>query len=245
MVNRRFVALRLFAVTLVILGVALSIWPLEAAVQLFDVSESPMLVNHTDRQIEIPQFDSALGTLQSVTIDLQGTGNFLQRFAHFGAGHGQLVVQQNLSLVLETLNNHSLISLNQTETHLYSFSGLDSGSGFAGHFETPRAYGVTAAGTRTLDSESDLMQFTGSGFVDLVLSARGGLRDHFIRGGGLLEGLLTAGANINVKYSYTPVSQVVVPVPEVAPWLAGAVALLGLALTKGSRQNPGGRSPAS
>jgi hypothetical protein len=240
MVNRRFVALRLFAVTLVILGVALSIWPLEAAVQLFDVSESPMLVNHTDRQIEIPQFDSALGTLQSVTIDLQGTGNFLQRFAHFGAGHGQLLVQQNLSLVLESLNNHTLISLNQTETHLYSFSGLDGGSGFAGHFETPRAYGVTAAGTRTFYSESELMQFTGSGFVDLVLSARGGLRDHFIRGGGLLEGLLTAGANINVQYNYTPVSQVVVPVPEVAPWFASAFAFLCLVLKRGWSQRRNG-----
>jgi len=115
-------------------------------------------------------------------------------------------VAQELSLTLETLNDQSLITLHQSEDHFYSFSGLDHGSAFAGRFGDPHVYGVTAAGTRSLDSDSDLAQFTGCGFVDLVLSARSRLGAHFNGAGGILESFLTAGANITVTYDYAPVS---------------------------------------
>jgi hypothetical protein len=226
----------LSAVTVIV--AVLSAWQLEAAVEVFTVRESPALVNQADREVQIEQFDPSLGSLQSVTIDLQGTGSFLQRFAHFGSGRGELIVKQNLSLVLETLDGNSLISINQAEDHFYPFSGSGGSSGFAGHFEAPHIYGVTASGATALTSESELTQFTGLGFADLLLDARGGLRDHFLRGGGILEGLVLAGANIRVTYNYTPLSSIsgsTVPIPEAGTWLAGGFAMLVLALLKVSR----------
>src|SRR5260221_11158777 len=55
-----------------------------AAVQTVIVSEPPAIVNFSGREIELPQFNPSLGSLESVTIDVKGTGALLQGFNHSG-----------------------------------------------------------------------------------------------------------------------------------------------------------------
>ena len=147
------------------------------------------------------------------------------------------MVDQNLRFTLET-SYQTLIDVSQFENHSYSFSGM--GKRFRiGGFGGPHLYPVTAVGTQTLGSERDLNEFTGSGFLDLFLDAQGGVSDHFTRGGGVLQGLVKAGADITVCYDYIPVSPQVA-VPEVGTCLAGGFALLLLVLTrwKGQPRTP-------
>jgi hypothetical protein len=78
---------------------------------------------------------------------------------------------------------------------------------------------VTFSGHATLTSEADLMQFTGSGMVDLLISARTGSGRLLSGGMNLASGLWAAGANISVVYNYTAVPE------SSATWVAAGMAL--------------------
>lgn len=214
---------------IVLAALALTIGRAEAAVDVVTISEAPIPVNYTDREIQIQQFDPSLGRLESVSIEVQATGTFTQLFEHLGHSDGNLVILQRLRLTLDTAADRRLIGLTEVENHRYSFSGFDGSLDFGGTSGGTHTYDVTASGERHLSSPADLMQFTGSGFVDLFLNATGDLRGHLPRGDCTFVGeLLTAGANIIVRYDY-------VAVPEASTWMAGGVAVLGLAITTRSR----------
>jgi hypothetical protein len=216
-------------VMLTMLGV--SVWPCltRGAVQIQSVNEPPALANYEDRRIEIPQFDALLGSLQSVTIDLRGTGAFVQTFDEFRGLRRSSSRSQDLNLVLETANDETLISLTQPENGSFHSGGRKSipvvNASAGAHIEP-----VTVAGEKTLTSHSDLMQFTGSGFVDLFLSAQAGMIDRLRDERSFREGLWIVGADIRVIYNFSPI-------PEFSTWLAGGFAVLILALVTASGWN--------
>jgi hypothetical protein len=205
-----------FAAVLLMLGGSL-VWvcSTRAAVETFTVSQPPMLAEYAEREIQIPQFAPSLGSLRSVTLDLEGTGVFFQGFDHVFRGQRQLSMQQPLTLVLETSTDERLITLSQPANH--SFNG-----GAAGNSAGRQNDRVRMAGETTLTSGSDLMQFTGAGLVDLFLSAHSGLGTHFTAGQGILNGFWVAGASIRVTYDFTVI-------PEASRWWLGDCALLVLA----------------
>jgi hypothetical protein len=205
-----------FAAVLLILGGSL-VWECSAraAVETFTVSQPPMLAEYAEREIQIPEFDPSLGSLRSVTIDLEGTGIFFQGFDHVFPGQRQLSMQQPLTLVLETSTDERLITLSQSANH--SLNG-----GAAGNSADRQNDRVRLAGETTLTSGADLMQFTGAGLVDLFLSAHSGLGTHFSGDHSILNGFWVAGANIRVVYDYTVI-------PEASRWWLGDCALLVLA----------------
>lgn len=186
-------------------------WSSNAAVQVLTISEAPSFISFPAREIELPQFNPSLGVLDSVSIDLRGTGAFIEGFNRSGGAGSHLKVagQPGLTLTLEGQGDQELLSLSQR----------------AGNYRWPaaprglRIEPVTVTGHTTLTSEADLMQFTGCGFVDLFLSARSSWGHAAAGGMSRLTGLWAAGADITVTYSYAAV-------PETATWLGAGLAVL-------------------
>lgn len=197
--------MRILLMAILMLGT----WSLKAAVQVITVSETPSVSNSSGHEIQLPQFDPTLGVLQSVTLDLKGTGAFIEGFNHFpGLGsHRGLASGQELMFTLGLPGGGELITITQHAGHL---PGTSNGV---------RIEPFTVYGHATLTSEPELMAFTGSGFVDLLLSARSGHGHGFGLGTGILGGLWIAGAKINLIYNFTAV-------PETGTWLAAVFALL-------------------
>jgi hypothetical protein len=219
--KRGIIISRLATAILSILGSTIWECATKAAVEVVSFEEPAAPANYTDRQVEIPQFNPSLGSLQSVTINLRGTGAFVQLFDHQGEGHRQLSMFEDLTLVLETSNDQILISLHQAERHFFPPSGHPHGYALEAHSSGADIDRVTAAGQKTLTDQGDLMQFTGSSFVDLFLSAESGFGGHSEEGHGIHRGLWIVGADIKVTYDYSAV-------PEPSTWFAGAFAMLAL-----------------
>ena len=197
----------------------------KAAVEVVSVQESAGLLNSTDREVGITQFNPSLGSLQSVTIDVRGAGAFVQPFNHSGGGDRQLSGVRDLHLVLENSNGEALVRLGQA--HPFPTSGHSSGSGLDGNSGS-RIQRVTIAGQETLTSQEALMQFTGCGLADLFLSARNEPGEQFLFGHNLLTGMWVMGENIKVTYYYS-----LVAVPEPSTLIAGVFAVLTLVLVVG------------
>jgi hypothetical protein len=185
----------------------------QAAVQVIAISEAPSLANFSGHEIQLRQFDPTLGLLESVNIELRGTGAFIQAFNHpAGTGpHRGLSGQENLTLSLGIAGEDDILSLTQHANHRR----------LPGHSNGTRIEPITAIGHAVLTSEAQLMEFTGSGLVDLFFSAHDGLGHSSSPGPSLLAGLWAAGADIVVTYNYTAV-------PECATWLSTVTAILVL-----------------
>ena len=222
-----FIVSNLGGVLLALAGWCLLEREADAAVQVLTESFSPAVANFTDREIGIPQFDSALGTLQAVTIDLHGAGAFVQGFGHPGGGNRQLSTSHNLDLLLEQ-DSETLVSLSQSGN--LPGTGGATGNSFGAHLQR-----VTLAGQKTLTSAQDLMQFTGCGLVDLFLSAQSGTGNHLPGGRDLHNGFWVLGGEVKVTYDYVAALPAVA-VPEqptgIAAGFAGLVTVCAVWLNR-------------
>lgn len=201
-----------------------------AAMQMISFDEPLSAANDFHREIEIPQFEASLGSLQSISLDLQTTGTFENGPHRHGA------MPHDLTIVLETADHETLISLKQSvkgfgpQGRRSDFSEADD---FAGtHFQP-----ITAEGKTTLTSPEDLKEFTGSAFVDLFLSAQDTwLKDRHPDCRDFFNGSWVVGADLKVIYNF-------VPVPESSTWLAAGFAVFVLLLVTGfekKRRREGG-----
>jgi hypothetical protein len=226
MENRNYATLRDVIMMLVMSWLLVCAPSTKAAVQIVTFSEAPAFVNSfTEREIELPQFNSELGSLQSVTIDVKGTGAFVHGFNHWGGpgSHRELSGEPSLTLILEAGDGKKLVTLYQSGHHHRTFPGHQGGTDSTdGHVEA-----VNAMGRMTLGSNQELMQFTGCAFIDLFLSGRAGFGHGSLGGQSIQSGLWIAGADIRLTYQYTAV-------PENSTWLAAGFALLLLVLVGGS-----------
>jgi hypothetical protein len=175
------------------------------------------LTSYSDSPIAVQQFDPNLGTLQSVTIQMSGTGEFTQYYQNISTGSGDTIaVSQTLDMTL-ALGSENVLNLSQVNQHSYAVSAWNGSppfySGAAGGTES---YAVTADGHAQLTSAQDLAAFSGSGLTDLLLSALafGSVTD--ANGGNFFGGSsVAAGANLSVEYNYSAV-------PEASTWLPAA-----------------------
>src|SRR6516164_4763172 len=193
-----------------------------AAVQVVTIAESPSLVNYSEREIQIPQFNPSLGTLQSITVDFQATGAFLPGFNRQPkSADNALTYQtpsQHLDLFIEDMNHDRIMSLNRILNQGFAPAGENNAS------PTPAAHPnqIMLTGSRTLNSDNDLMHFTGSGLVDLFLSAESGIAKQVPLGQSSSRGFWKVGADVKVTYNFTPI-------PETSTMLAGGFAILVIA----------------
>jgi hypothetical protein len=225
----RILTSRLATTLLAVVGMAFSRGDIKAAVESVTIEVAPAPVNYSDREIEVPEFNPSLGVLQSITIELHGTGDLVQAANAFGEKHRQLSPLQDLTLRLETSNDETLLTLHQTANHALPASGHAVNLPAERNRTSDDHNAVTLAGQRTLTSEEDLMQFTGSGFVDLFLSAEIDELERWRRSEGCwFPGGWDVGADITVTYDF-------VAVPEVSTIFAGCFAVMILFLGRWRR----------
>jgi hypothetical protein len=217
--------------------------PVDAAVETVTVSIAAGVAGYNEA-ISIPEFDGSQGTLESVTVGLAGTGNFVQMYENLGSEPEPVIISQNLQMGLELRSPlwqfpEQVISLSQSQVAEYRPAAFDGRLDFGGSSGGTYTYAVAAAGEATLVSGEDLSQFTGQGFADLYLSTEGTLT-RFISGcEGVAEGNLRVGADITVCYDYWAA------IPEPAAWAPASLILLAGAWAMQSRRSKRGCSSAA
>jgi hypothetical protein len=190
--------------------------------------------------LEVAQFDSALGQLQSVTITATGTASFTQFYQNLSTSSANLFkISQNLDLLLSlpASGPASIVNLNLSSgTQTYytpKYTGTPYLSGPSGGTVN---YSAAASDSAVLSSSSAAFsQFSGSGSVDFLLIANGSSTITETNGNYFAGGQSLAGLNLTVTYDYTsPV--VAAPEPLTWTWMAGVFAMSGLFIGMGKRQ---------
>jgi hypothetical protein len=192
---------------------------MHAAVQVNTISEAGLVASGSEREIQLPQFDPSLGVLQSVGIELNARGAFIQGFGNFSGSNRELSSHQDLLVTLALPSHDQLTALMQT-----SARGSGTSNGI-------RVEPVTASAYSLITSSTGLMAFTGSGLVDLFLSTEGSGRTSAGQMN-ILACLWAARADLTLTYNYTAV-------PETGTWAAAVFAVL-VTICGGRRAFPTG-----
>ncbi len=178
-----------------------------------------------DLPLSIQQFDSSLGTLNSVYLDFTGdlTGN--AGFENTGSGEAIITVKLRAEIDLANANFDLAppfpIFPESDETYtVTAFDGIVDFGGTSGM----TVAGLTATGsipTITFTDAADLAVFTGTGYLDFLFSA---IAESGVTGSGNMASFVTtlAKANLTVTYNYDDLQTV--PEPS---------ALLGIGLFAG------------
>jgi len=183
--------------------------------------------------INIPQFNSSLGTLNAIKVTF--------RCVVDGTLRGENTSPTSDAILTSTLSANCLTSgfnLSLSPSTNFSFNAqpfdgvLDFGgtSGFTNSDLTDSAFGSTAF----LSDSNTLNQFAGSGNVTFSISATGA---SVVTGpGNFVAGTTTfAQGFITVEYDYTPVAPAPSEVPTLSEW--GMIALVGFLGLFGARQS--------
>lgn len=175
--------------------------------------------------VSLQQFDSALGTLNSVTVTLEGIVKGIAEAENLGG------VTRDVTLKLEALISASTAALGALVDTLPVISETHSLTAYDGTLDFAGTSGVSTGQHTIGDSKSitltgmDMNEFIGMGLVEFIVDALGTSE---VTGGGNMVSYFTteASALLKVDYDYT-VAQV--PLPAAAPLLIAALGLMGFA----------------
>jgi len=210
-----------------------------AAVETFTESYPLTPTDYNNVPLAVPQFDSAAGQLESITITATGTGQFTQYYQNLSTSSGNVfTMSQTLDLLLSlpASGPGSLLDLSLSSgIHTYSTQPFTAGS--IPNYSAPSggispAYSATDSSTPlTLQDASSLSEFTGTGSMIFLLSANGSSANTETTGNFFAGGLSSAGLTLTVAYDY-------LAAPETSnwPWLGGLCGLGALFLARGVRQ---------
>jgi len=190
-----------------------------AAIETVGGSFAPVMTPYNNQSIAIEQFDTALGTLESVTIRADGSGYFAQWYQNTSTAFNNVEVSQSLQMTLSVgLNNILTFGQSINQSHLLAaYDGSGYFTGVSGAWGTQN-YAITAQDQSVLTSPSYLSLFTGTGFTGLNLSASAFGRATDSNGNFFGGWQTLAGAELTVSYQYSAV-------PEPSTWLAGVFAV--------------------
>lgn len=211
MLNRLLISTALVAA----MGTAAS-----AATVSYSGSLADQSTNYSGVSVGVQQFDSSLGTLNSVSISL--TGSVSGIFEYESRDNSASTVNMNLSaqVSLATSSLGQLIVALPTLMQSFATTAFDGDRDFAG------TSGGTITGLTSTANEStsllggDMSEFVGTGLVNLLVSGTG--NSSASGPGNLSQDFTTfAGAQITVTYDYD-----VAPPPSTVPLPAGMPLLL-------------------
>lgn len=177
--------------------------------------------------ISIEKFDSALGTLKSVTLSysasMKGQGGIENR----SATPRSVTVNLSGLLSLSGPNSANLFQLNPQKNLAYNLARYDGKLDYAG--ASGRTFeGLTAdtSGTQVFTDPNILQWFTGSGMLDFLFTATA---QSAVTGSGNISSFINtfAKADLNITYDYDPT-----PIPEPSTMLGLAGVLGGIALQR-------------
>ena len=188
-------------------------------------SLAPASTDYDEQPISVAGFDPSWGTLQSVTVSMTGTGQFVQQYENTGSKPATLQwTADKLDLLLQWPDMATtLFNLTQNEAHDYATGAYDGKTDFAGSSGGTETIMVSASKTRKFTSPTLLSQLEGPGTKTLYLTGTASQVEHG-PANTVMIATLTAGADITVTYNYAPV-------PEPGTWLSAGCAVLGLGLS--------------
>ena len=191
------------------------------------ITNTAAVVNTTttwQSTLTIPQFDSSLGTLASITYTITGTVTGTAQASNNSTSSTDDVTL-NLSAKLrlsDSLGTTLVQSVPLLSTDELLAKG--DGTGDVPHYVAPSGItlnGLSVGYNQVNSSSSDLGLFIGTGTIDLTMKATaqsGGIGDS---GNDTFNFTTFADASITVVYNYTT------PVPEASTW--AAIGFIGMA----------------
>lgn len=196
----------------------------DAATISFSETISPALTNWTTN-VDLPKFDPALGTLNSITFELEGDVGGLARFESLDAASTTVTTKLSANIRLRRPDLSDLVISTPSAQTVESVGAFDGNIDFGG--ASGRTYDTLAAS----DFESSMLTAPFSpldqslfiGAAEMVtLNVRAVGQSHGAGAGNLLLQFNTlAGADVSVTYDYTPI-----PEPTTLVMLLAGMALL-------------------
>ena len=208
--------MRVISIVSLVLLLATSV---NAELVTYDYSKAMTSTNWT-QTFAVQQFNPALGTLNSVTIDLGGNLSQTFRFENMSTSSGGTITFSNgqttgCKYELKYTGGSNLLLLDILNTPSYSFGVYDGAMDFGGTSGKTAIAGQIDSFFDVFTDISTLSAFTGTGTINLDAIATG--RSYWqTTSGNIIVGVSTmAGTDISVTYDYT--------IPEPA-----TICLLGL-----------------
>jgi hypothetical protein len=168
--------------------------------------------------LTLSKFNSALGTLNSVTFSYGGSVTSVFRVESLDAAAATVKVNTNGTLLFGLPISSTLHATNTSTQTVGAFDGVIDFGGTSGF----GPLSVTGNDSGSLSLVSSLGAFIGSGTYDISVDASG--LSNASGAGNLISSIATqAEANITVTYDYTVTPPTTVPEPA-------SLALVGLAL---------------
>jgi hypothetical protein len=205
--------LRLFPIKYVATGLAATLLPIgvaQAATLTHTDSVTSTQTNFTE-SVAIPQFDSSLGDLTNIFIELNGevTGSIQLENTSTSSG-ADVTANLDSEIQLQKPDASTLLSVLSNESVNANFTVFDGNNDFGGTSGLTQNISDQATNSISLTDPSDFGLFLGTGNVSLLVA---GLSSLTATGGGNLDTDFTAfaAANITVTYEYDAKP---IPVPE-------------------------------
>lgn len=186
--------------------------------------------NFADQVLSLTQFDPTLGTLNSVSVTLDGTvlGN--------ASGESRDAASATVTLNLSAEITASTAALDSLAVVLPVASESFAATAFDGSIDFGGTSGVSLTGLTATESAfsmltgTDMAEFIGAGTVDILIGASG-IAYGSGAGNLITEFATEAGANVTVVYDYDPsvTPPAPVPLPAGLPLLALGMGALAIA----------------
>ncbi|MGB6169449.1 MAG: choice-of-anchor E domain-containing protein [Geitlerinemataceae cyanobacterium] len=220
--------LKLFPIKYLVPGLAATLLPVgvaQAVTLTFTDSVDSARTNFTS-DVSIPQFDSSLGELTNIFIELAGSVSGSIQLESTDADSSNVTANLVSEIKLQRPDMSDLVVVLPTASEDANFTAFDGTVDFGGTSGlTSNNLSETATESILLTDPSDFGIFLGTGNLVLPVAALG--RSNASGSGNLATVFQTfAGADITVSYEYTE-RPTAVPEPN-APM--GALALVGLGM---------------
>ncbi len=189
-----------------------------------DSASVPLAETDWASSVSIAKFNPALGTLNSIEIEIQGHMEGTAKFEHRGGSAATVTMNLSADLLVQRPDKSDLVGTWPTATTVDNVTGFDGTVDFGGTSGRTHA-GLSANLTNSTltSSASDLALFTGTGNIALpVLASAGSAATG--SGNMVFDFTNLASAGVKVTYNFAPV-----PEPSALVGLVG-MGLAGLAL---------------
>lgn len=196
-----------------------------AATQMYMDSVALSTTNWSD-SISVSQFDGSLGTLNSVTVELEGTVEGNAFGESLDASPATIALDLAAELTASTTALGDLATALPIASETFAASAADGAIDFGG------TAGISFIGLSNSDTDTgvltgaDMDEFIGMGLVTVLVDATG--ESTGSGAGNLITQFATsASAKITVIYDYTENPVTAVPVPAALPLMLGALGFAG------------------
>jgi hypothetical protein len=202
-------------------GIVATAGTANAASLTYTASSGDYALTNFNKSLSVQQFDSSLGTLKSVTLDIVGYINGNAKFESLDSSSSLITANVAAQLILKQ-GAGTLFSLNPSNAKSYQASAFDGAIDFGGTSGGKLDNIIDSEGaTKTLTT--DLGAYIGSGNINFLLSAVA--QSNVTGSGNILSQIGTlAKGQLQVTYNYDTPNPTTVPEPS---------ALLGFGLIAG------------